>query len=101
MATVSVNLFLALARSLDGTMLSLGMIAQYLIGLWSECFAILVRFRRSKSRRSTSAAELKHLRRGCQRYIRGAQFCGLHPQAVRCNCQGCRAKYLTCSWQAS
>ena len=98
---VSVNLFLAPARIPEGTMLSLGMIAQHLFGLWAECFAILRRIRPSKPRRRISAAELKHLRRGCQRCIRGAQFCGLHSQAVRCNRQGCRAKYLTCSWQAS
>ena len=48
MAAVSVNLFLAPARIPDGTMLSLGMIAQHLFGLWAECFAFLRRIRRSK-----------------------------------------------------
>ena len=45
---VSVNLFLAPARIPEGTMLSLGMIAQHLFGLWAECIAVLRRIRRPK-----------------------------------------------------
>ena len=48
LAAVSVNLFLAPAGIPDVTMRSLGMVAQYLFGLWAECFAFLRRIRRSK-----------------------------------------------------
>ena len=55
---VCVNLFLAPARIPDGTMISLGMVAQYLFGLWAECFAVLRRIRRPKPHH-TGQARLK------------------------------------------
>ena len=48
MVAVSVKFFLAPARIPDGTMLPLGMVAQYLFGRWAECFAVLRRIRRPR-----------------------------------------------------
>ena len=69
MVAVSVNFFLAPARIPDGTMISLGMVAQYLFGLWAECFAVLRRIRRPKPHHTGQAQLNKNI---CAAAAKGA-----------------------------